>query len=424
MFVQLLDIKSYFSRASVAFRALKSRNYALYMGGMLVSVIGTWIQIIAMGWLVYRLTDSALLLGVVGFASQIPSLIFAPLAGVYADRLNRRKVIIGTQTASMLLAFVLAALVLSDNIEVWHLITLAVLNGITNSIDTPFRHAFVRDLVTDKSQLQNAIALNSTLFNSARFIGPVIGGVLIAAVGEGWCFFINAMTFVAVLVSLFLVKTIFSKPQKSENSILKDMSEGFEYAFNNKSIRYMLILVVSSGLFCLPFQTFLPVFAKDILNGDSGLYGILTGAYGAGALTGALFLAMRKSIRGLPGLILFASALFTTGLSFFAFSQWIWLSVPLLVFSGFGMISQYTSVNTLIQTIAEPSMAGRVLSLYGMSFMTVSPLGAILLGWLSGIFDIRYVIFGSSLISVVAIIIYAVNRNVISKTVSELDISK
>lgn len=417
MFVQLLDIKSYFSRASVGFRALKSRNYALYMAGMLVSVIGTWIQIIAMGWLVYRLTDSVLLLGVVGFASQIPSLLITPIAGVYADRLNRRKIIIGTQTASMLLALALAALVLSGYVEVWHLILLAVLNGVTNSIDTPFRHAFVRDLVTDKSQLVNAIALNSTLFNSARFVGPVIGGILIAAVGEGWCFFINAMTFIAVLISLFVVKTSFTKPVSSNNSILKDMREGFRYSYSNKTIRYMLLLVISTGLFCLPFQTFLPVFARDILKGDSGLYGILTGAYGSGALAGALFLAMRKSVQGLPSLILFAAALFTTSLSLFAFSEWTWLSIPLLFFSGFGMISQYTSVNTLLQTIAAPKMVGRVLSLYGMSFMTVSPIGAIMLGWLAGMFDIRYVIFGSSLLSIIAIAIFATNRKIVAKAI-------
>jgi MFS family permease len=179
----------------------------------------------------------------------------------------------------------------------------------------------------------------------------------------------------------------------------------------------MLLLVISTGLFCLPFQTFLPVFARDILKGDSGLYGILTGAYGSGALAGALFLAMRKSVQGLPSLILFAAALFTTSLSLFAFSEWTWLSIPLLFFSGFGMISQYTSVNTLLQTIAAPKMVGRVLSLYGMSFMTVSPLGAIMLGWLAGMFDIRYVIFGSSLLSIIAIAIFATNRKIVAKAI-------
>lgn len=419
MIPQWIDIKSYISKATFTFRALKSRNYAIYMAGMLASTLGTWVQIVATGWLVYRLTNSPEMLGLVTFAGQIPSLIITPIAGVYADRMNRRNVIIGTQTISMILSFTLAFLVLSDQIEIWHLLTIAVFNGVANSVDTPFRHAFVRELVDDVSQLQNGIALNSMLFNTARFVGPVIGGILIAAIGEGWCFFINAVSFLGVISSLLFIHVISRPPKTSSQSVLMEMKEGIRYSFKYVPIRYMLILVVSAGLFCLPFQSFLPVFARDILHGDSGLYGLLTGAYGAGALAGAVYLASQRSMRKLTGAILVAAIFFSIGLMVFSFSDSPTLSMAILVLCGWGMIVQYVSVNTLLQTIAEPSMVGRVLSFYGMSFMTVTPLGAVLIGWLSGIYDIRWVILFSSVLSLAAITIYAVSQKRIASNVRE-----
>ena len=366
MFIQLHDIRSYFAKAATAFHAMKSRNYRLYISGMLFSVIGTWIQIIAMSWLVYRLTGDILLLGIVAFASQIPSVIVTPIAGVYADRMNRRKVILMTQIMSMILAFFLAALVLSDLVEVWHLIVIAILNGVSNSIDTPFRHAFVREMVDDKSQMQNAIALNSTLFNSARFIGPTIGGFLIAFVGEGWCFFINGMSFMTVIVSLLMMRIVFVKKDSPENSVIQDLLEGFRYSFKIIPIRYMLMLVVSTGLFCLPFQTFLPVYAKDIFSGSSELYGFMTGAYGLGALAGAMFLAMRKNVKALPQIILIAALIYSVSLLIFSWSPLLILSMSVLFIGGFGMITQYTSVNTMLQTVSDPDKLGRVISLYGI----------------------------------------------------------
>lgn len=419
MIPQWIDIKSYISKATFTFRALKSRNYAIYMAGMLASTLGTWVQIVATGWLVYRLTNSPEMLGLVTFAGQIPSLIITPIAGVYADRMNRRNVIIGTQTISMILSFTLAFLVLSDQIEIWHLLTIAVFNGVANSVDTPFRHAFVRELVDDVSQLQNGIALNSMLFNTARFVGPVIGGILIAAIGEGWCFFINAVSFLGVISSLLFIHVISRPTKTSSQSVLMEMKEGIRYSFKYVPIRYMLILVVSAGLFCLPFQSFLPVFARDILHGDSGLYGLLTGAYGAGALAGAVYLASQRSMRKLTGAILVAAIFFSIGLMVFSFSDSPTLSMAILVLCGWGMIVQYVSVNTLLQTIAEPSMVGRVLSFYGMSFMTVTPLGAVLIGRLSGIYDIRWVILFSSVLSLAAITIYAVSQKRIASNVRE-----
>lgn len=414
------EIKNYLFRATFTFRALRSRNYAIYLSGMLFSVLGTWIQIVATGWLVYRLTDSAFMLGIVTFAGQIPSLIVTPIAGVYADRMNRRKVILFTQYASMFLSLTLAILVLSDHIEVWHIIALAALSGIVNSIDTPFRHAFIRDLVEDTSQMSNAIALNSMLFNTARFVGPMIGGILIAIIGEGWCFAINAVSFTAVIASLYAVRVGFIPKENNTNTIIEDLKDGIKYSFGFAPIRYMLILVISTGFFILPFQSFLPVFARDVLNGDSSLYGVLTGSYGAGALIGAFFLASRKSLKSFPVYIMIAAFVFSGGLALFSCSTVTALSMALLVLCGWAMIAQYVSVNTLLQTIARPDMTGRVISFYGMSFMTVTPLGAILIGTLANSFDIQDIFITFSLLSLIAGLIYSSQKSRIQKELSRV----
>lgn len=414
------EIKNYLFRATFTFRALRSRNYAIYLSGMLFSVLGTWIQIVATGWLVYRLTDSAFMLGIVTFAGQIPSLIVTPIAGVYADRMNRRKVILFTQYAAMFLSLTLAILVLSDHIEVWHIIVLAALSGIVNSIDTPFRHAFIRDLVEDTSQMSNAIALNSMLFNTARFVGPMIGGILIAIIGEGWCFAINAVSFTAVIASLYAVRVGFIPKENNTNTIIEDLKDGIKYSFGFAPIRYMLILVISTGFFILPFQSFLPVFARDVLNGDSSLYGVLTGSYGAGALIGAFFLASRKSLKSFPVYIMIAAFLFSGALALFSSSTITAISMALLVICGWAMIAQYVSVNTLLQTIARPDMTGRVISFYGMSFMTVTPLGAILIGTLANSFNIQDIFITFSLLSLIAGLIYSSQKSRIQKELTRV----
>jgi len=277
-----------------AFRAMHSKNFKLFFFGQIVSLLGTWIQNIALGWLVYRLTNSVFLLGVVGFAGQIPSLLITPLAGVFADRINRRNVMLATQMAFMVLAFLLAALVLLNVVQVWQIILLATLNGVVLAIDTPFRHAFLLVMVGDKSLLQNAIALNSTLINSARFIGPTVGGILIALMGEGWCFFINGISFLAVIGALLAMVVVDVQPEGEKKSIIADLREGLRYSFNFVPIRYLLVLVATTSFFGLPFQVFMPVYAKDILGGGAELLGFLTGAMGAGALVGAFYLASRK----------------------------------------------------------------------------------------------------------------------------------
>lgn len=404
-----------------AFRALQSRNFKLFFFGQIVSLLGTWIQNIALGWLVYRLTDSVFLLGVVGFAGQIPSLVITPIAGVFADRLNRRNVMLTTQTAFMVLAFLLAALVLFNVIQVWEIILLATLNGVVLAIDTPFRHAFLLVMVGEKSLLQNAIALNSTLINSARFIGPTVGGILIALVGEGWCFFLNGMSFLAVIAALLAMVVIDTQQASGKSSVLSELREGLRYSFNFVPIRYLLILVATTSFFGLPFQVFMPVYAKDILGGGAELLGFLTGSMGAGALVGAFYLASRKTLCGIPRLILLAAAVFSVGLMGFAFSTVTILSLVLIFFIGFGMIVEFASTNTLLQTIVDEDKRGRVVSLYGMSFLGITPLGSLLLGSLSHQWGVNVVLFVSGIFCLLAVVLYARRVPIITHVVRSIN---
>ncbi|MDY0254122.1 MAG: MFS transporter [Tenuifilaceae bacterium] len=414
---RLLDIRSYFHRVGFAFRALRNRNFRLFFMGQIVSLMGTWIQNIALGWLVYRLTDSAVWLGVIGFSGQIPALFLTPFAGVFADRLDRRKVLIVAQVVPMILAFTMGTLILTDIVQVWHIALIAALNGVVIAFDNPFRHAFLVDMIGDKELLQNSIALNSTLFNSARFIGPMIGGFLIAWVGEGICFMINGVSFLGVVFSLVAmnVKPVNRNPHHA--SVFSDLVEGARYAFSFKPIRFLLLLVVTTGFFGLPFQVFMPVFAKDILGGGSQLLGFLTGALGAGALTGAIYLASRKNVSTLPKLILSSAIVFALGLMSMSLSTSIALSLVLLYITGFGMIVQYASTNTLIQTIVDDGKRGRVMSLYGMSFLGVTPLGSLLLGTISGSIGVQITLLASSVVCLVAVAIYSRRVKVVKEAI-------
>jgi MFS family permease len=414
---RFLDIRSYFHSVGFAFRALKNPNFRLFFFGQMVSLMGTWIQNIALGWLVYRMTDSAVWLGIIGFSGQIPALFLTPFAGVYADRLDRRKVLIIAQVIPMLLAFTMGLLILSNSVQVWHIVIIAVLNGIVIAIDNPFRHAFLMDMIGDKELLQNSVALNSTLYNSARFIGPMIGGFLIAWVGEGICFMINGVSFLAVVFSLLAMRVTSTLGKGNHGSVVADLVEGAKYAFSYKPIRYLLILVVTTGFFGLPFQVFLPVFARDILGGDSQLLGFLTGALGAGALTGAIYLASRKTISGLPKLIVGTAILFALGLMSLSLSTSSYLSLALLYFTGFGMIVQYASTNTLIQVIVDDSKRGRVMSLYGMSFLGVTPLGSLLLGTISGSIGVQVTLLASSVVCLGAVAIYSRRVKVVREAI-------
>ena len=408
---------SYFNRLKFAFRALKIRNFRLFFMGQIVSLLGVWIQNIALGWLVYRLTDSAFWLGIIGFAGQIPALFLTPFAGVFADRLNRRKVLIITQTIPMFLAFTTGILVLTNAIEVWHIVLIALLNGVVIAFDNPFRHAFLLEMIGDKDLLQNSIALNSTLFNSARFIGPMLGGFLIAWVGEGLCFIINGFSSLGVVFSLLVMKIIPTNRNREHGSVVSDLVEGAKYAYTVKPIRFLLFLVVTMGFFGLPFQVFMPVFAKDILGGGSQLLGFLTGAFGAGALTGAVYLASQKGVHKLPKLIFITSVVFALGLFSLSQSTSVMLSLVMLYIAGFGMIVQFASSNTLIQTIVDDSKRGRVMALYGMSFLGITPLGSLLLGSVSGAIGVQITLMGASLICLFGGIIFYPRIKAISKAI-------
>lgn len=365
------------------FRALRHRNFQLFFAGQFISLTGTWMQSVAQSWLVYRLTGSVVLLGLIGFASQIPVFLIAPFGGVVADRYNRQKILVITQTSAMITAFVLAILTLTGSIQVWHLFVLAVFFGIANAFDIPTRQAFVSDMVA-KEDLLNAIALNSSMFNGARIVGPAIAGILVASVGEGWCFFGNAVSYVAVIVGILLMK-ITPVVREFKGSAFSNIAEGFSFVAKTAPIRGLLLLLGLVSLMGMPYAVLMPIFADQILGGGSDTLGYLMGASGFGALAAALILASRKQVFGLGRWVAFASGGFGVSLILFSLSKNFWLSLVLLIPVGFSMMTQMSSSNTLIQAMVPDHLRGRVMSVYSMMFMGLAPLGALLAGTLAGI---------------------------------------
>lgn len=364
-------------------RSFHYRNYRLFFGGQGVSLIGTWIQNIAVSWLVYSLTNSALLLGVVGFAGQIPTFLLTPFAGVLADRWNRRKILVITQTLAMIQAFALALLVLSGNISIWHLIPLSAFLGLVNAFDMPTRQSFVVDIIEKKEDLGNAIALNSSMFNSTRLIGPSVAGMLIAGVGEGICFLLNGISYIAVILALLAMKIKPRKTGAKKTVVFKEFKEGLSYAFGFVPIKYILSILALISLVGMPYSILMPVFAREILKGGPHTLGFLMGASGTGALAGAYFLASRKNSHGLEKIIPLAAGAFGTGLVIFSQSRLLWLSLTLLVLTGFGMMVNMASCNTVLQTIVDDDKRGRVMSLYTTAFMGMMPFGSLLGGSLA-----------------------------------------
>ncbi len=367
-------------RGIAMFRALTYRNYRLFFTGQGISLIGTWMQQVAISWLVYRLTDSALMLGTIGFASQIPSFLLGPFAGVVSDRFNRHKLLIFTQCLSLVQAGTLAFLVLTGQVQIWHLIALSILLGSINAFDMAARQAFVVQMVDKREDLSNAIALNSSLFNSARLVGPSIAGVVIAAVGEGMCFLINALSYMAVIASLLMMKLKPFVKQEERQKIWKSMKEGFGYAFGFAPIRSIILLIALLSLFGMPFSVLLPVFARDILKGGAETLGFLMAASGIGALSGALYLANRKTVIGLGRVIIMATITFGAGLLAFSFSESLVFSLFFIMMAGSGMMLQMASSNTILQTIVDNDKRGRVMSFYTMAFMGMAPFGSLLAG--------------------------------------------
>jgi MFS family permease len=363
--------------------ALKHRNFRLFFFGQGISLIGTWMQQVAMIWLVYRLSDSEFLLGLVGFCSLGPSFLLAPVAGVFSDRWNLHRTIIATQTLAMLQAAALVALTLGGVIAVWHILLLSVLLGLVNAFDVPARQAFLVQMVEGRQSLPSAIGLNSSMFNGARLVGPAIAGLLIDAAGEWLCFFVNAVSYVAVLVALLAMRVTPPARARPPQRVLHELREGLVYAFGSPAIRALLLLLAVVSLAAMPLSVLMPVFAKEVLHGGPGTLGMLTAAMGLGALGGALVLAARKSVLGLGRLIAWASSVVGLGLFGFALSGELWLSLVLLAITGFAMMMGMAASNTILQTIVEDDKRGRVMSLYTMAFLGTAPLGSLLAGFLA-----------------------------------------
>jgi len=379
---------------------------------------------IAMGWLVYDLTNSPFMLGFVGFVSRIPSLLFAPFAGVFADRWDKYKLLYLTQILAMLQAVIITILLFTNTIQIWHIVVLGIFLGIINSFDTPVRQSFVIELIEDKEDLGNAIALNSAMVNGARLIGPTIAGLLVAAFGESWCFLINSLSFIAILSTLSMMKIPKSVREGKEESHLQKLREGFKYSFGFLPIRNILLLLALISLMGMPFQVLMPVFAKDIFMGGANALGFLMGAVGAGALVGALFLAYKKSVRGLGKSLVIGSFIFGLGLILFSLSNIFILSMVILVFTGFGMMIEITASNTLLQTISDDDKRGRVMSFYTLAFMGTVPLGNLLSGSLSDLVGVPNTLLYGGICCIIGAIIFAIKLPKLRKLVRPIYIRK
>jgi MFS family permease len=386
------------SRLSFMLRAFSYKNYRLFFGGQLLSVIGSWISMTATSWLVYRLTGSAFILGVVGFAGQIPGFVLGPFAGAYLDRWDRHRVLVTTQAISMVQSFILAGMTLSGHITVEAIVILNGVQGVVNAFDMPARQTFLVAMITDKDDLANAIAMNSSMFNAARLVGPSIAGIIIAAYGEGMCFLVDGVSYLAVIVALLSMKGLHQPRQtRRDTTMTAQFMEGWRYVFGFRPIRSLILLLAIICLVGMPFSVLMPVFATDVLGGGPNTLGVLMTAVGFGALTGALWLASRRSVIGLGRIILISTTVFSAGLVLFSFSRALWLSVPALVVTGWGMMVMMASANTVIQTIVDDEKRGRVMSFYTMSFLGTAPFGSLFAGALSARFGAPHTVLLSGL---------------------------
>jgi MFS family permease len=363
-------------------RSLRHRNFQLFFSGQMISLIGTWMQNVAQAWLVYRLTGSSFLLGLVGFLGQFPVFLLAPLGGMAADRWNRHRVVIGTQTLSMILALILALLTLAHVVQVWEIATLAALLGAVNAFDIPARQSFLIDMV-GREDLMNAIALNSSMFNGARVIGPAIAGLLVAWIGEGWCFFANGVSYIAVIIGLMLMKLGPLHQVVKEAPALEHIAEGFRFVRQTAPMKAVMLLIGLVSLVAVPYSVLMPIFADRILHGGARGLGILMGATGIGAMLGALTLATRRGVQGLGRWIAFSAMSFGVSLILFSFSRWFWLSMILLIPVGYSVMLQMSSSNTLIQAMVPDELRGRIMAVYTMMFMGMAPMGSLFAGALA-----------------------------------------
>ena len=366
-----------------AFRALRHRNYRLFFTGQLISLIGTWITRLATGWLVYKLTESAFLLGVVSFAGLIPTFLLTPLGGVLADRRSRHGILLVTQACLMAISFTLAWCAIQGVIDVPHLIVLCTLQGVCNAFDIPARQAFVVDMVEDRADLSSAIALNSMIFNGARLLGPSVAGVLVALFGEGLCFLIDGFSFLGVLAALLAMRVPPRTPREKPTHVLHDLGEGFRASFGFAPIRSLMLLLALTSLVGMPYIVLMPIFADRILGGDAILLGFLMAATGIGALIGAWYLALRRSVLGLGRVIAACGIAFGVVLILFGVSRIVWISLVILIVAGFAMMVQNAASNTIVQTLVDDNKRGRVMSFFAMAFMGTMPFGSLLAGTLA-----------------------------------------
>lgn len=382
---------------SHAWRALRHRNFRLFFGGQTISLVGTWMTRIATSWLVYRLTHSALLLGTVSFVGQIPTFLFAPFAGVWIDRLDRRQVLVWTQTLAMLQSFALAGLTFSGRITVDWILFLSAIGGIINAFDMPGRQSFMVQMIEDRADLSNAIAINSSMVNAARLIGPSLAGIVIAATSEAWCFLIDGMSYIAVIISLLMMRVQIVAVTRKTTSTLHELKEGWSYVTEFLPIRTILLLFAVVSLMGMPFVVLMPVFAVNVLHGGSNTLGFLMGAMGVGALISALSLAVRRSVRGLIRMILVSAAIFGLGLVGFGFSRAFWLSMLTVAIAGWGMMQGAAASNTVIQTLVSEDKRGRVMSYYTMAFVGMAPFGSLLAGWMANLFGAPWTVISTGL---------------------------
>jgi MFS family permease len=372
-----------FSSVSHAWRALKHRNFRLFFAGQSISLIGTWMTRVATSWLIYRLTGSALLLGLVSFAGQIPTFLLAPFAGVWVDRLDRRKMLVWTQVLAGVQSLALAVLTLAKVINIHEVLWLSVMQGLINAFDMPGRQAFLVQMVEDKQDLGNAIALNSSMVNMARLIGPALAGIVIGSVGEGYCFLIDAISYLAVIASLLMMRVVVVPPKLSRASMLEQLKDGWSYVIGFAPIRTILSLFALVSLMGMPFMVLMPIFAGRVLHGGPHTLGFLLGASGVGALVSAISLTLRKTVRGLTTMIQVSAALFGVGLICFGLSRFLPLSLFLMLIVGFGMMQGLAASNTVIQTLVPEDYRGRVMSYYTMAFVGMAPFGSLLAGALA-----------------------------------------
>jgi MFS family permease len=392
---------------SYAWRALRHRNFRLYYGGQGISLIGTWMTRLATSWLVYRLTGSALLLGIVGFAGQIPTFLLAPLAGVWVDRLDRRRVLVVTQTLAMLQSFALAALTLSRHITIHEIIWLSALQGSINAFDMPGRQAFVVQMIERKEDLGNAIALNSSMVNIARLVGPSLAGAVIALSNEGWCFLVDGISYIAVIASLVAMRLKRETRHQHTGSMFEQLKEGWTYVAGFAPIRIILLLFAIVSLMGWPFSVLMPIFAGRVLHGGPHTLGFLMAAVGVGAVVSAVSLAVRKTVLGLGRMIPISAGAFGAALILFGLSRNLWLSLALMLVCGFGLMQQMAASNTIIQTIVEENKRGRVMSYYTMSFVGMAPFGSLLAGTLASRFGAPHTVMFSGACCIVGALWFA-----------------